>query len=158
MNPMEGMSPEDIQVMMELIMQGQTAGAEQKGIDRQLKQADAMRGQAPQMGGNGRVQTAPHWLDLAGSLGTEYAGRKMGQRGEQRQKDLGSQTAAQNQKLLELLARMQQQKSMPPPPPVVPGGGGMNPTAPMGQGLRMPAPGAPPQPGMTAGMASPFAM
>jgi hypothetical protein len=156
MNPMEGMSPEDMQVMMELIMQGQTAGAEQKGIDRQLKQAEAMRGQAPQMVQGGRVQTAPHWLDVAGSLGTEYAGNQMGKKAEQRQKDLGASTAAQNQKLLELLGRMQQQKAAPPPmQPVMPGaGGGINPGMPMGQGMRPSAAGQ----GLSAGMAPPFAM
>lgn len=141
---MNNLSPEELQAMMEMIMQGQMAGSEQEGIKRQLGQADAMRGPAALgMRDAGRMQVAPHWLELLGGLGKEAASTKLRGKADKRQEELGKSTALQNQRLLEILMR---QAAQPPAvSPAMPQQGqpnGINLAAPQGQGLRTP-------PGMT---------
>lgn len=80
---MENFSPEELQIIMEMIMQGQTASAEQEAIKRQLEQAQSMRVEG--LGGRrtGRGATmSPTLLNLIGGLGKEYAGQKLGKEAE----------------------------------------------------------------------------
>lgn len=133
---MGDLTPEELQVMMEMIMQGQTAGAEQDILKRQFEQADAMRGPASlEMHGGGRMQRAPHWLELLGGLGQEAASGKMKQKAEKGQRDLSEKTAVQNQRLLEILMR---QTAQPPQvTPAQPGQpSGINLNAPQGLGIK----------------------
>jgi len=150
MDPNQSFSPEEMQMLMELIMQGQSAGPEQDSIKRQFAQADAMRGSAPEMRQGGRVQTAPHWLELLGGLAGDVSGHMIRGKAETRQKDLGASTAQQNQKLLEMLMKMQT-RPPPQPQPMASQPMGGNPGQAMGGGLRPPAPQQP-------GMLPPFQM
>lgn len=56
-------------------------GSENQGIDDavalQLAQAKAIRPAPLEMRGNARIQTAPHWLELAGGLAQQYASKKL---------------------------------------------------------------------------------
>lgn len=145
----QSFSPEEMQVLMELIMQGQTASAEQESIKRQFAQADSMRGAVPEMRSGGRVQTAPHWMEMLGGLAGDFASHKVRGKAEQRQKELGAATAQQNQRLLEMLMKMQNRPPAPQPMGPQPMGGA--PGQAMGGGLRPPAP-------QQAGMLPPFQM
>lgn len=158
---MQSLSPEEMQVLMELITQGQQAGAEQENIKRQYAQADAMRGKAPAMRDTGRMTVAPSWMELLGGLAGEAASTKLGQKAEKRQRDLGASTAEQNRKLLEVLMKTMQSNQPQAVPPIQPGmPAGMNPAAPNGVGLKMPQNGMPQGPGLQAnnGMVPPFQM
>lgn len=135
---MENLTPEELQAMMELIMQGQTAGAEKEIIKRQFEQADAMRGpQSLQMHNAGRLQVAPGWLEMLGGLAQDASSAKLRGKAEGKQKKLGEETARQNQRLLEVLMR---QATQPPVvAPSMPQQGqpnGINLNAPQGLGLK----------------------
>lgn len=150
---MGDMDPEMLQAMLRMIMGGQENETEEDLIRRQYDQAGKLRGGKLEMRDAGRVQVAPSFLELAGNLAQDYAGKKKESITDERVGKLGQKKGADNQKIFEMLMAMQR-----PAPTVSPGavqglgrGDGINLGMPYGEGMKIPQ-------GMQAGMTPPFGM
>lgn len=109
--------------MMQMIGQGTDTGNLQDQIAMQLKRAEALRqDNIPQMRNAGRVQVAPHPLELLGGLAKEYSAQNLQDKAQASQKDIRMKQQEQFAMLLRQLAQPQQQTAgpglMPPRPPM----------------------------------------
>lgn len=81
-----------------------TLGGENTDLDSQiamqLAQAEAMRGQSPQMRQAGRVSVAPHWMELFGQLAKERASQIQRGKAAEGTKSRTKNTQAQNDLIL----------------------------------------------------------
>lgn len=158
---MNNMNQDEMALMLEMIMNGQQNAGEEDLIQRQYAEADALR--APdklEMGGNGRIMVAPSALEMLGGLSQVYTQGKKKDIANTKRAAHAKNVGSQNQRILDLLLKMQQNQQ----PPVQPASGmpqGINMAAPSGLGLKMPQDGSMPRgPGLQAGsgMVPPFQM
>ena len=99
--------------MMAMIGQGEQTGNLEDQIKMQLAQAEQLRGAgSPQMRQAGRVNVAPHPLELLGALAQQYAGKGLQDQAMQGQKDSRALKQQQFAAILRQMAGPQQ--SAPP--------------------------------------------
>lgn len=102
------------QYAMLLQLGGDNAGL-QDDIKRQMAQADQLRmTELPGMRGNGRVQVAPHALELLGGLARNWKAGELGKSSADLQKQANQNTNQQNMMIMQGILRGQgQQRPMP---------------------------------------------
>ena len=116
--------------MMAMVGQGEQTGNLEDQIKRQMAQAEAMRGaEGPQMRNAGRVQVAPHPLELLGSLAKVNVGNQLERQAADSQKKV---RALKQQQFAAMLQQMAGGQSQPAPA----GPGFQLPSSP--HGLQMP--------------------
>ena len=160
---MNNMGQDEIALMLEMIMNGQQNSAEDDILNKQYAEAQAIRGpDRLEMGGNGRIMTAPTGLELLGGLAQNAVGGMKRNEVAGKKRAQATKVGGQNQRIMDALMQMMQKNQQPQPTPVQPGmPQGMNPAQPNGLGLKMPQGGEMPQPpGLQAnsGMVPPFQM
>lgn len=118
--------------LAELLTAGTQNSALQRQYDLQRKQAEAMRGAAPQGRMVGSHYVAPHFMQYVGEMAKNISGQKLSERAESTGGRLDTSMGSQNAMILRALMR-NQQMNRPQPAPI-------NPVAPA---TSMPAPAAP---------------
>jgi hypothetical protein len=98
----------------ELLRLGQeNAGLEGESA-RMLEQAQALRAGPLEMRGSGRIQTAPHFLELFGNLAREKSSGDVRAEAEKKKKGILANTQSQQALMLRALAANSQPPSAPP--------------------------------------------
>lgn len=84
-------------------------------IRMQMAQAESLRSELPEMRGNGRVQTAPHWLEALGTLAKNKVSNDMQNKALAGQQQMGQNAQSQNNMVLQALLRQPQPQPQPQP-------------------------------------------
>lgn len=87
--------------MMRMIQTGGDNAGLQQDMARQLEQAKALQGQAPQMRQAGNVAVAPHWMEMLGMMARENAAKKMRDSADVTGRQINQNKQAQFAKLLQ---------------------------------------------------------
>lgn len=72
-------------------------------VKMQMMLAKMMQPQGLEMRGNSRVQVAPHWMELIGQLAQQKAMLNMMEKSKESQKKIRTNSAAQNELILQAL-------------------------------------------------------
>jgi hypothetical protein len=108
-------SPQSYEELMAMIgLGGDNAGLEAQ-MAQQQAQAQALRSDAPQMRQAGRVNVAPHWMEMLGGLAKNNVANQKSQQAMQTQQQIAQNKQAQYAQMLRMMQA--QQPSAPPAGP-----------------------------------------